>query len=209
MVSEHESDPFIEEIAGALRQPVRFDSSFESRVMAAIDPSIGSTEAPRKVSTPWLLRPRTFYVSPLAGLAVAAGLFAVITMSVLRTAPVADLARQSSTAPVTLASADLIPASFDPYGEATAVYAAPFTYIDRNATSVAVVGSFNDWDPTKDVLDRSGDSLWTKNILLRVGRYEYQLVVDGKWIADPGAQRSAESDFGGTNSVLIVSPVPR
>ena len=69
MVSEHEIDPFIEEIAGELRRPVRFDSSFESRVMASLEP----LPVERGASTPWLLRPRTFYVSPLAGLAVAAG----------------------------------------------------------------------------------------------------------------------------------------
>ena len=34
-MSEHEIDPFIEEIAGELKRPVRFDSSFESRVMSA------------------------------------------------------------------------------------------------------------------------------------------------------------------------------
>ena len=87
MVSEHEIDPFIEEIAGELRRPVRFDSSFESRVMASLDPAVVPLPVGRKSSTPWLLRPRTFYVSPLAGLAVAAGLVAVITMSVLRTVP--------------------------------------------------------------------------------------------------------------------------
>ena len=85
-MSEHEIDPFIEEIAGELKRPVRFDSSFESRVMSAIDPSIVSSDK-RKKPTPWLLRPRTFYVSPLAGMAVAAGLVAVITMGALQSAP--------------------------------------------------------------------------------------------------------------------------
>lgn len=209
-MSEHEFDPFIEEIAGELRRPVRFDSSFESRVMASLDVPIAPVEAPRKSSTPWLLRPRTFYVSPLAGFAVAAGLVAIITMSVLRVAPPTDLANQQHGAPpVMVASADLIPVSFDPDASPTTLYAAPFTYIDRNAKSVAVVGSFNDWDATKHVLTQSGDSVWSASIMLPAARYEYQFVVDGKWIPDPGAQRSAESDFGGANSVLIVSPVPR
>ena len=87
MVSEHEIDPFIEQIASELKRPVRFDSTFESRVMAQLDASNGSLPMEPTARTPWLLRPRTFYVSPLAGLAVAAGLVAIITMSVLRTVP--------------------------------------------------------------------------------------------------------------------------
>jgi hypothetical protein len=204
-VSEHEVDPFIEEIAGELKRPVRFDSSFESRVMAAIAPPVAPVEPARRVSTPWILRPRTFYVSPLAGLAVAAGLVAIITLSVLRAAPSPDLAARESVD----TSLVLVPSQFVPVALAPSIYAAPFTYIDPNAKSVAVVGSFNDWDATRDVLTRSGDSVWTHNVMLAPGRYEYQLVVDGKWIADPGAQRTADSDFGGTNSVLIVAPVPR
>src|SRR5512138_1804347 len=100
MVSEHEIDPFIEQIAGELKRPVRFDSTFESRVMAQLEPSNGSLPAEPTARTPWLLRPRTFYVSPLAGLAVAAGLVAIITMSVLRTVPSSELAGGAFAPPV-------------------------------------------------------------------------------------------------------------
>jgi hypothetical protein len=205
-VSEHEFDPFIDEIADELKRPVRFDSSFESRVMAALDPSTASIQQGR-TSTPWLLRPRPFFVSPLAGLAVAAGLAAVITMSVLRTTPDTKMAAVPSHPDTALA----LPAvsQFIPVASAPALYAAPFTYIDRNAKSVAVVGSFNDWDATKGSLTQSSDSVWSGNIMLAPGRYEYQLVVDGKWIADPSAQQRSNSEFGTANSVLMVSPVPR
>lgn len=204
-MSEREHDPFIEEIAEALKRPVRFDSTFESRVMAAIEPAIEVPADGRRVSTPWILRPRTFYVSPLAGLAVAAGLVAIITMSVLRTVPSSDLAATPATPePVGVL---VTPVSFDP--APVTLVATPVTYIDRSARTVAVVGNFNDWDVSRNVLALTGDSVWSGNIKLAPGRYEYQLVVDGKWIADPGAQHSAESEFGGTNSVMIVSPVPR
>ena len=205
MVSEHEIDPFIEEIAGELRRPVRFDSTFESRVMAALEPSAVPLPVEPKASTPWLLRPRTFYVSPLAGLAVAAGLVAIITMSVLRTLP-SDA--RVAVAPNADTSAFVLPGPFVPVS-ATAAVSAPFTYIDRTAKSVAVVGNFNDWDATRNVLTRTSDSVWTANIMLVPGRYEYQLVVDGKLIADPGSQQTAASEFGVANSVIIVSPVPR
>ena len=204
-MSEHEIDPFIEEIAGELKRPVRFDSTFESRVMAAIDPSV-SNSMKRTRSTPWLLRPRILYVSPLAGLAVAAGLVAIITMSVLRTKP-NDVATNTGADtslgfPAPLARNVSYPAP-------PISVSAPFTYIDRNAKSVYVVGNFNDWDATKTPLKLSADSVWAGNLVLLPGRYEYQLVVDGKWIADPGAQQTAASEFGAANSVLIVSPVPR
>jgi hypothetical protein len=201
-VSEHEIDPFIEEIAGELKRPVRFDSSFESRVMSAIDPSIVSRDKRRKPA-PWLLRPRTFYVSPLAGMAVAAGLVTIITMSALQSTP-----NDEATA---LASTELVlPDGIVRVSNATpAMYAAPFTYIDRNAKSVSVVGSFNDWDAAKSPLTQTSDSVWSTNIMLAPGRYEYQLVVDGKLIADPTAQRSAKSEFGEANSVMIVGSVPR
>lgn len=207
MVSDHEIDPFIDDIAAELKRPVRFDSSFESRVMASIDPSAASTNVAATSRTPWLLRPRTFYVSPLAGLAVAAGIVAVVTMSTLRTEPNATVAvtpeHESELAlPGNIKNVANVPA-------VPAKYAAPFTYINHGAKTVAVVGSFNDWDATKNVLVQSSDSVWSTNIMLTPGRYEYQLVVDGKWIADPGAQRSADSEFGAANSVMIVSPVPR
>jgi AMP-activated protein kinase-like protein len=202
-VSEHESDPFIEDIAGELKRPVRFDSTFESRVMAALDPT-AMLPMEREKPTPWILRPRIFYVSPLAGLAVAAGLVAIITMSVLNTVPPKEIANSVSadTAAVQL-QGQFIPAA------SSAPVTAPFTYIDRNAKSVAVVGNFNGWDATKDVLHLTSDGVWTGTVSVRPGRYEYQLVVDGKWIADPGAQQTAASEFGAANSVMIVSPVPR
>ena len=203
-MSEHEIDPFIEEIAGELRRPVRFDSTFESRVMAALDPTVVPLPVKRKESTPWLLRPRTLYVSPLAGLAVAAGLVAIITMSVLRTSPRSAIA----SAPAVDTSSFVLPGPYTTVS-ATAPVSAPFTYIDPRATNVSVVGSFNGWDATKDTLTRSSDGVWTSTIPLKPGRYEYQLVVDGKWIADPAAQQTAASEFGAANSVIIVSPVRR
>jgi hypothetical protein len=203
-VSEREVDPFIDEIAAELKRPVRFDSSFESRVMAEIDPSFGALPIEPKRSTPWILRPRTFYVSPLAGFAVAAGLVAIITMSVMRTVPNTELAAIPSVQPgPTLPSTEIVRVADAPV---PMQYAEPFTFVDSTAKSVAVVGSFNGWDTSKNILTRSADGVWKTNVMLAPGRYEYQIVVDGKWIADPGAQQTASSEFGAANSVLIVAP---
>jgi len=206
-VSEHDNDPFIEQIAGELRRPVRIDSSLESRVMAAIDPSTLARPNERGVSTSWLLRPRAYYFSPLAGLAVAAGLVALVTMSVLRTQPSATTVENPDIVDPAVGAPHVTPVAFD--SAAPVLVARPFTYINRNAKSVAVVGNFNDWDATKGRLTLMSDGVWSGNIMLTPGRYEYQLVVDGTWMPDPSAQHSAKSEFGGTNSVVIVSPVPR
>jgi hypothetical protein len=127
-------------------------------------------------------------------------------MSVLRTLPSTDIATSSQASP-SASDIPVTPVSFE--SAPVVLVATPVTYIDQTARSVAVVGNFNDWDPTKNVLTLTGEGVWGGNIKLAPGRYEYQLVVDGKWIADPGAQHSAHSEFGGTNSVMIVSPVPR
>lgn len=45
---------------------------------------------------------------------------------------------------------------------------------------------------------------WAKELALSPGRYEYRLVVDEHWMADPLAQETAPNPFGGVNSVLTV-----
>src|SRR5438105_1937813 len=54
------------------------------------------------------------------------------------------------------------------------------------AQSVALAGSFNNWDAKKTTLRKQGDC-WTTNIKLPRGRYEYRFVVDGQWVSDPSA----------------------
>ena len=41
-------------------------------------------------------------------------------------------------------------------------------------------------------------------LLLAPGVYEYCLVVDGEWMADPSTEESVPNPFGGRNSVLRV-----
>ena len=40
------------------------------------------------------------------------------------------------------------------------------------------------------------------------GTYEYRLVVDGQWIADPLAKETVPNPFGGRNSILKVGSSP-
>ncbi|HKI83071.1 MAG TPA: hypothetical protein VKA63_01945, partial [Candidatus Krumholzibacteria bacterium] len=81
----------------------------------------------------------------------------------------------------------------------------PISYRDPNASSVAVVGSFNGWDPKANVLRRGADGLWRTEIRLRPGSFQYKLVVDGtRWIADPANSSRVSDGFGALNSVLVV-----
>jgi hypothetical protein len=50
----------------------------------------------------------------------------------------------------------------------------------------------------------AGLGQWIKGLSLLPGSYEYQYVVDGKWINDPQAVKSTPNPYGGRNSVLVV-----
>jgi hypothetical protein len=50
-----------------------------------------------------------------------------------------------------------------------------------------------------------GDGRWVKETVLPPGTYEYRLVVDGQWIADPLAKETVPNPFGGRNSILKVA----
>ena len=80
-----------------------------------------------------------------------------------------------------------------------------FEFRDPTALSVAVAGTFNDWDPKKHTLQHNGDGVWFREAKLHPGQHEYCMVVDGHWMPDPVAQESRPNPFGGRNSVLMVS----
>lgn len=74
------------------------------------------------------------------------------------------------------------------------------------ASSVAVAGTFSDWQPRYE-LTEAEPGHWTALVPLRPGVHEYAFVVDGeRWIADPGAPRVRDG-FGGVNSqIALVAP---
>ena len=49
-----------------------------------------------------------------------------------------------------------------------------------------------------------GDGRWMKELTLPPGVYEYRIVADGEWMADPLAIETNPNPFGGLNSVLKV-----
>lgn len=79
-----------------------------------------------------------------------------------------------------------------------------FEFTDPSATSVCIAGTFNNWKPETKTLHSSGVGNWWKETELAPGKYEYCLVVDGKYIPDPLAKETVPNPFGGQNSVLTV-----
>lgn len=75
------------------------------------------------------------------------------------------------------------------------------------AVRVSLVGDFNGWDPTADVMtDPTGAGLWTATRLLPPGRHTYAyLVNDSIWTPDPRVDEHVTDDYGRANSVVMVS----
>ncbi|MDD2715571.1 MAG: isoamylase early set domain-containing protein [Candidatus Wallbacteria bacterium] len=83
---------------------------------------------------------------------------------------------------------------------------ARFTYKSNSAKSVAVVGSFNQWNPTRNYLKSdSGNGDWETTLYLPPGEYIYFYVIDGKeWRIDANAAVTKDDGFGGKNSVVVI-----
>jgi glycosidase len=77
-------------------------------------------------------------------------------------------------------------------------------YKDSQAKSVAIAGSFNDWNASSHPLKKEGE-LWKIQLNLPAGEYQYKFVVNGEqWITDPVNKLTADDGYGGLNSVLNI-----
>jgi hypothetical protein len=184
-------DGLIERVSAVLRTPVHLDPSFDARLMAQV-----RSEAPRlyPVSTAqasWWRRPIEVRISPLAGLALAAGLTGIVALSTLVAPPATRV-----TAPVVVASAPLA---------TDTVHVVRFVFVDPRATKVELVGDFNEWTKGATTLRPSGaPGVWEASVALPPGRHEYAFIINGsRWTPDPLATKSSD-DFGTESSVIRV-----
>ncbi len=69
--------------------------------------------------------------------------------------------------------------------------------------TVQVAGEINGWNPANGPMTFDGKN-WSVNLRLNPGRYQYQIVVDGKWMLDPGNPVKVPNGIGGVNSELVV-----
>ena len=72
--------------------------------------------------------------------------------------------------------------------------------------SVQLAGEMNDWNPRKTWL-KLNENQWETDLLLFPGKYQYQIVADGKWMIDPGNPEKADNNIGGFNSVMWAGAV--
>jgi 1,4-alpha-glucan branching enzyme len=86
-----------------------------------------------------------------------------------------------------------------------------FRFVDRDARSVTVAGSFNDWSTSSHPLSRVLTSaIWEVVVPLAPGEHLFMFVVDGtQWITPPDADDFVDDGFGSRNGVVIVPPKER
>jgi len=176
-------------VSEVLRRPIEASPGFDARVMAAV------RRAPAPLPArawAWLREPRAMAVSPLSGLAAAAALAAVLvagTWAAVRTAR-APGATGEAAAPAARGATSVV----------------TFVLVAPRARTVALAGDFDGWDRTSLPMRRGASGLWTLDVPLAPGRYQYAFVVDGRqFVADPSAPRAVGDDFGTPNSVVTVS----
>jgi hypothetical protein len=181
-VFDHQED-LVERITRHLRKPVQIDPALDARVMQDIAAlPLRRHVRPVRAAWRWLRRPRHLALSPLGGLAIAAG---IVILALLP-------ARGWLLAPRTTASV------------ATA-REFQFVLVAPRAATIALVGDFNDWDTSRTPMRRSGGAVWTAVVPLSPGRHRYAFLVNGsQWLADPGAPAALDDVFGAPSSVVTV-----
>lgn len=171
-------EEIVERVVNHLRQPVRVDPALDGRVMAEISSLPAGRTGSAAAAWHWLVTPRRVALSPLTGLALAAGLAALL------------LARPWDIKPATT------PTPGDRF---------QFVLLAPQARSVSLVGDFNDWEPARTPMQAAPHGVWTVVLPLTPGRYRYAFLLNGsEWLADPAAPRAVDDEFGGPSSVVTV-----
>ena len=160
-------------------------------------------------ATPRAGSSRPGWRSPGVGLLVAAsiaGIIALVRARGLSYVPEPVLGIDRPSQPV--AAAAPTPARSVGAVSDNAAVRVQFVLVAPDAKSVAVVGDFNDWNPSATPLE-SARGMWSSEEVVTAGRHDYAFVIDGtRWIADPSAPRAPADELGGGYSVLIAGAKP-
>lgn len=81
----------------------------------------------------------------------------------------------------------------------------PFFCRAPEAEMVKIVGSFNDWSPSKapDMV-RHDDGTWSQSVELAPGKHQYKFIVDNCWVVDRNNPDVVDNLYGGKNSIIEV-----
>jgi chromosome partitioning protein len=74
-----------------------------------------------------------------------------------------------------------------------------------SARTVRVTGSFCDWSAKGLPLNKREDGLWECHLDLARGQHEYRFIIDGSWLPDPHNSQTVPNEFGGANSLVVVT----
>jgi Carbohydrate-binding module 48 (Isoamylase N-terminal domain) len=191
-------DPYVEWVAREAKRAVSVDPMAVERVMARV--RLEDRPRARAARWRWLVEPRSLPLSPALTGAIAAGLvgvglllghFAIDRGGQVPTGRPPDVAVLQPP----LAPHDTI---------------IKFVLVAPLASTVSVVGDFNEWDAKATPMNRTPTGgTWSVAIPLRPGRHVYAFVVNGangstQWVADPTAPLAPEDGLGAPNSVVLV-----
>lgn len=76
---------------------------------------------------------------------------------------------------------------------------------DPDQPAVYVVGDFNDWDETSDVLAKRSNNTRSTSVVLSPGRYAFRYrTADGQWFNDEAADAYEASAMGSDNCIVEI-----
>ena len=78
--------------------------------------------------------------------------------------------------------------------------------LTAEANQVALLGDFNEWNSTSDLMKRRKDGSFWATVSLKPGtEYKYRFLLDGEtWQNDPAAEKYVPNTFGTEDSVVSV-----
>jgi serine/threonine protein kinase len=84
------------------------------------------------------------------------------------------------------------------------MYNVEFTLNAPNARIVNLAGEFNNWSATAAPMHKRPNGEWAVTLQLPAGKYQYKMIVDGKWTPDPENPTQVPDTYGGYNSVVVI-----
>lgn len=206
-MSEPDDPRWLADVGAELRKEVEVRPAWRARVLEEItharqpiagddyddrdDDDVAGIAASRSRDRRIVIRPWIAAAAAVAFALVGAGAtFATLSWRARAVSP-------NDTIAVTKSGATTIPVAST--GEVVR-----FELSAPSASRVALVGSFNEWNPVMTPLIRDASGKWVVAVQLPPGRHVYAFVVDGDVTADPHAPRAADDDFGSPNSVVLV-----
>ncbi len=182
MTERMDTEEFAARVAAPLKSNVAVSAGFDARVMRAVEAA----------ARPWWRRRHAFTLSPLGGLALAAGFGGLMALAGI------GATRVLSAPPAVVAQAP------------DTVHVVRFVLTDAQARQVALVGDFNGWSREATPLVPSEvEGRWIVEVVLPAGRHEYAFLVDGeRWVTDPSATTQRD-EFGQESSVVRIGDALR